>query len=329
MNPNPAARIIPRSIPVWFVLGTIIMARAQSPVSFTVDMTAQIAGAIFDPGSGDRVQARGSFQGWTGGFWLTNSPGNPNLYSGTLDIADPAATVEQYKFVIIKNGDDPNSWNNAEPLDLPGDNRSFTLAGGAQSLRPVYYANRLPSGAVPTNAITFQVDMSFQRTNGNFNPGAGDTVEVRGDFELTPWASGDQLTNSPANTNVYRGTFYDANYPGAQLAYKFVILPNGAGGNYETVDNRVLIEPDTNGVTLPIAYFNNQVPPTPVVFQVDMSVQIAEGFFNPGSDYVEARGDFQWVEWRISADEQSGRRQYESLRRRLWCYRSPGDDRAV
>jgi hypothetical protein len=266
---------------------------AQNQVVFKVDMSAQIASGNFNIAGGDQVQARGQFQGWTGGFWLTNSPGNTNIYSGSYDISDAPGTVEPYKFVIIKYWDDPDSWNFAENIDFLGGNRTFVLAGGAQNVPTVYYDNQLPVGAVPVNPITFQVNMAAQIANGNFNPGNGDQVEVQGDFELAPWSDGDVLTNNPLNTNIYSGTFYDANYPGAQLGFKFVILPYYGGQNYENIDNRVLVEPGPSGVTLPMLYFNNQGIPVPVTFQVDMSEQVALGNFTPGYDYVEAWGTFQ------------------------------------
>jgi hypothetical protein len=266
---------------------------AQNQVVFKVDMSAQMAFGAFNPAVGDQVQARGAFQGWTGGFWLTNSPGNTNIFTGTYDITDAPGTVEPYKFVIIRYSEDPNSWDDAENLDFLDGNRSFVLAGGAQTVPTVYYDNQLPDGAVPVNPITFQVDMTYQLADGNFNPGNGDQVEVQGDFELSPWSDGDVLTNSPQHTNIYSGTFYDANYPGAQLGFKFVILPFYGGQNYENIDNRVLVEPGPGGVTLPMLYFDNQGMPVPVTFQVDMSEQVALGTFTPGYDFVEAWGTFQ------------------------------------
>ncbi len=281
------------SLPLWCLVGGMISANAQNPVSFQVDMTAQIANGSFDPGGGDQIQARGSFQGWTGGFWLTNSLADTNRYSGTYDIPSAPGTPFEYKFVSIKAGDDPNSWNNSEQLSLAGGNRSFTLAGGAQVLPLVYYANQLPTGATPTNPMTFQIDMAVQTAKGIFHAETGDAMEVRGEFDSNPWAGGNGLTNSPANTNLYTGTFLTAQLPGTQLAYKFVIVPGGGGAIWESIDNRVLVGPDTNGVVLPLAWFNHEQFQIPVTFQVDMACQVAEGHFDPNLDYVEARGSFQ------------------------------------
>jgi hypothetical protein len=291
MNNKVMTRLVRAGVAMFLAAANAVM--AQNQVTFRVDMTAQIASGAFNPGGGDQVQARGAFQGWTGGFWLTNGPGNTNIYSGTYNITDAPGTVEPYKFVIIQYGNDPNSWNTAESLDFLDGNRSFVLAGGTQAVPTVYYNNQLPAGAAGVNPITFQVDMSPQLAIGGFNPGNGDRVEVQGDFELTPWSDGDVLTNSPLNTNIYSGRFLDANYPGAQLAFKFVILPYYGGQDYESINNRVLVEPGTNGVTLPLVHFNNQQAPVPVTFQVDMSEEAALGNFAPGYDYVEAWGSFQ------------------------------------
>jgi len=54
----------------------------------------------------------------------------------------------------------------------------------------------------------------------------------------------------------------------------------------------------TNGQVLPVLYYDQQSgPSTPVVFQVDLSVEVLLGNFNPASDFVEARGTFQAGVW--------------------------------
>src|SRR5262249_16411665 len=64
----------------------------------------------------------------------------------------------------------------------------------------------------------------------------------------------------------------------------------GAGGT----QNRSVTLARTNQI-LPVVYFNNLVNipvPTPLVFQVNMGVQIALGNFDPATGIVEARGTF-------------------------------------
>ena len=275
---------------IWagLLLGTAVAASAI-PVSFQVDMSVQIANATFNPTGGDTVQARGSFQSpsqWTGGFTLTNNPVNTNLWQGTYDDANGAGTGEQFKFVIVVAGDDVNSWNHGEGID----NRAFTLVSGGTTLTPVYYNNLAPSSGVPTHPVTFQVNLSVQVSKGNFDPSTG-TVEARGVFQSpNQWSGGFTLTNSPGNPNIYTGTYADGNYPGTVEGYKFVLN----GGNYESLPNNRTFTQQAGGVTLPVAYFNNDIGTlVPVTFQVDMSVQILTGHFNPAADTVQARGAFQ------------------------------------
>lgn len=279
------------------------VAQASSPVTFQVDMTAQITGGNFHPESGDRVQVRGGFQGWTGGNWLTNDPSatNPNVYAGTFSLTDLPWTHEEYKFVVILNGADPNSWVNGESLDLPSNNRSFTLTGSPQILPAVYFSNWPPPGTAAAHPISFQVDMSVQRQKGRFHPENGDLVEVRGNFQTNGWWTGGcVLTNDLIATNIYGGTFYDNNAPGAQLGYKYVMLTNGGTVTWESLpNNRVLVEPGVEGLGVGEVFFENDFGTAiPVTFQVDMTAQLSARAFHPElGDLVEVRGSFLPLQW--------------------------------
>src|SRR5262249_47298 len=129
-------------------------------------------------------------------------------------------------------------------------NRTFALASGTQKL-PVVFFNDV-AGA-PTNIpLTFQVDMSVQTARGTFNP-ATDAVFTAGTFNN--WSTTDlQLTNSPANTNLYSGTVIDsADGAGATIQFKFVMN----GSNWESIANRNYTLSSTNQQIIPLAYFND------------------------------------------------------------------------
>jgi hypothetical protein len=224
------------------------------PVAFQVNLQVQNEMGRFDPAV-DIVEAHGSFDGWGSGLVLTNSPANTNVYSGTAEIPNPPGSVVAYKFVINRVYRDPpvtptQLWEGAVgPGGGEGD-RNVTLVEGGQTL-PVVYFNNLtnnPGAGIP---VTFQVNMAVRIASGNFNPATG-TVEVRGMLNAsTTWDTGAALTNSPADTNVYVGTFRVSTVsPGATVAYKFY------DGTYEGGNNRsfTLGSPSQ---TLPLRYFND------------------------------------------------------------------------
>src|SRR3954470_442082 len=74
-------------------------ASSNTVVTFRVDLSSQVTGGTFIPGT-DTVAARGTFNGY-GTFNLTNNPAgvNPNLYSGTVvDTTDANGGKLEYKF---------------------------------------------------------------------------------------------------------------------------------------------------------------------------------------------------------------------------------------
>lgn len=148
--------------------------------------------------------------------------------------------------------------------------------------------------------VTFQVNMSAQTSLGNFNP-ASDTLVVAGDL-INGWStSASPLAPSPSDSNIWTGTFEVSGTAGATAQYKFVMIttsattwegnvgPGGANGN------RTFTLADTDQ-TLPVVFFNNvtggTTVSTDVTFQINMSVQVALGSFDPGSGTVSVAGEF-------------------------------------
>ena len=303
------------------LLCSVAAACAQTLVTFQVDMSAQ-AGTSFNASGGDRVQLRGNLTAlgaWNQGPWLTNSPNatNANLFTATIKFPDTITTQVQYKYVIIPNGDSNLSdWTYGESgiPSATGGNRVFQLAGGAQKLPLDFFSNNSVN-TPPGSPVTFQVDMTAQVKVGTFNPGGGDTVQVRGaSGVIGEWNAGPVLTNdiTASNTNLYSGTFVFYDVSGYTEVYKYV-MANGSTGSptWENVPgadqnggNR-FFSLDYNGVTLAPVYFSDIAPgPAPVnvdvTFQVDMSAQILMGLFDPSQDQVVVRGSFQG--WSGNAD---------------------------
>ncbi len=269
------------------------------PVTFQVDMSAQIASGAFNPNNGDTVYAAGSFQtnAWSG-FQLSPSSGNTNIYVGTYQDQDPLGTGEQFKFKFNSVANANSTWEGV-------DNRPFTLAT-SQTLAVVYFDDVYPTPSATTNNLQFSIDMGPQIYLGHFNPANGDTIQVLGTVENPKWtAGGFILTNNPTSSasNIYSGGIADGNYPGSYENYKFVIVPGAGGGNnYESGNNRIFFTPTApaSPYVFPLAYFNgvSNVYATPITFQVDMTAPLAAGSFNPGNgDTVTAAGTFQTNTW--------------------------------
>jgi hypothetical protein len=220
-----------------------------TPVTFQVDMTAQLAAGTFNPANGDTVSAAGTFQPipWTTGvFVLTNNPAaaNSNVYSGTCIDADAPGTGEQYKFVITSGGV-------ATYEDISA-NRTFLLGSTAQTLPVVYYDNLDPNNVllVPT-LVTFTVNMTNAvDVYGNvFNPNT-DAVLVDGDFTTPPWQVMNNatdptiltdypqnvMTNNPIGSSFYSASFLIPAGTALEVTYKYGIDFN-VGGINTNVDN--------------------------------------------------------------------------------------------
>jgi hypothetical protein len=278
----------------WLGLGMSFVAamavQAQTLVTFQVDMTP------VSPGPTD-VEISGTFNGWpapgsaTGSSVLINTTGN--IWSNTVSISDPPGTVEQCKFTYNPGG-------NWEPVAA---NREFVLGTGTQVLPlEIWGTNDWP---VPTNQVTFQVNMSAQVLLGNFTNGdPNGSITVSGDFE--GWDNGLALTNNPTlsgdASNVYSGTFPAVGFPGGTtINYKFRMnggweSPASTGGN-----NRQAAITNSTQI-LPLVYYNDNsihdlvLSPITVSFSITMTNGTLDdnGYaFNPGGgDTLWINGDF-------------------------------------
>lgn len=215
-------------------------------VTFQVNMEIQTIAGNFDPAA-HTVEVRGGFNNWTGGFALAPSSTNPNIYVGTTDVFGSPGAAFEYKFVIDQAG--TAVWEgNVGPGGFG--NRRFELTQGEQSLPVVYFDNATtpPAGDVP---VTFTVNMAVQNALGSFNPEV-DTVTVAGQFNN--WnTTAFQLSNTPENPLIYRGTATVRASTGASVPYKFLIN----GSTWEAGGDRTFnLQPPSQ--TLPTAFFSNQ-----------------------------------------------------------------------
>jgi hypothetical protein len=109
--------------------GSVAVALSR-PVTFSVDMTIQIALGRFFP-KFDRVEIRGTFNDFAGSE-LFDADGD-GIYSGTLVINGSPGTIQKYKFFVPTNN---LSWE-------AGADRTFALGVGntAQILEVLYFNN--------------------------------------------------------------------------------------------------------------------------------------------------------------------------------------------
>jgi hypothetical protein len=279
---------------VLFITSAMTTQAASTFVTFSVDMSPQIAAATFTPGV-DTIEAHGTFNGY-GTFNLVQV-GSTSVYTNTVnDTADANGGQMQYKFVI-----DGSQWENT----ATGQNRTVLLptnSGASLVLPTAFYSD---SGPTTTNMVTFQVDMAEQINTGAFTNGQS-AVTVAG--LLNGWNNNSSsnilaLNPSIATTNmygvvshdVYTGTFPVAGSPGGAEAFKYVIQ-NG------TVDwespNPLNSDPGGNRYyantpqTLPIVYFSDSPlgPPVNVGFSVDMTAVALSANWQPST--VRLDGSF-------------------------------------
>ena len=298
----------------WYVLLTalflcasgIITAQADTVVTFSVDMSTNVANGTFTNGV-STASVYGSFNGWGSGLVLNQDVSKlpESVYTNTVDdTSDANGATLFYKFQL--NG----AWENV----VNGDNRCARLpstSGSSLVLPTPFFSD---AGGPLTTTVTFQVDMSEQVLLGIFTNNGAQSVTVNGNFNNWQGAGGTttpvyvltndpsiRITNEPSGTvtsNVFVGTYaltnsFTANAsPWSENEFKYVIQPqsgyespsaiNGAnpgGGNY----NRFLAAPGTTNLTLPIVSFSDApyAPPIPVTFSVDMSAQLYYTNWNP------------------------------------------------
>jgi hypothetical protein len=291
-----------------FAGGVMTAAASSSIVTFSVDMSTNLANASFNPGAGDIVKVRGTFDGWGNGVVLSQV-GSSAIYTNTVnDATDPNGYPMPYVFLIEHPGPSDSyetvaDFNNRCTY-LP------TTSGGSLVLGTCVFGDQGPAGSM--NA-TFQVDMSQEIALGYFTndvPSAG--VEVRGNFN--GWTSGALvLTHDPTilrtngsglvTSNVYVGTTTistgAAASPFATSDYKYVIQPGSYEGvgaaNADSGGNRFLVFTNGSSQVIPVVFFSDApfAPIAQVSFTVDMSaVALGDPNYNPATYDVRLDGSF-------------------------------------
>ncbi len=139
--------------------------------------------------------------------------------------------------------------------------------------------------------VTFNVNMKSQIKIGRFRPDLGDVVTVRGTFN--DWGNS---TNNPDTLidldgdSIYAKTILLK--VSQTIEYKYWKTLRG-GLDYEIgIPNREFTI-GTNDTTTPLVYFNDEIEPVMVTFNVNMKVQMQKGKFKPEEgDEILVRGSF-------------------------------------
>jgi len=271
-----------------FCAAGILTAQAQnSYITFSVDMGTNILNGNFNPGSGDVVNVRGTFNNWAGTETPLYQEGSSTVYTNTVpDTVDANGYPVLYIFNIT--GPDAGyegvaSYNNRAAY-------TPTTPGATLVLPTPFYGE---SGAKVTNYVTFQVDVSEQIVLGTFTNGISG-VEPWGDFN--GWAAGKfVLTNNPnilttnepsgnVTSNVWMGTFPVVGSPWSAQDFKYVMTNSTSYESVTTINkdsggNRFFAFNPNSNVTLPLVNFSDEpyAPLSSVTFSVDMSVQLYYG----------------------------------------------------
>ncbi len=135
----------------------------QADVTFSVNMSVEIAEDRFDPEGDKDVVVRGEFNSWGTSSVLTRE-GNSSIYSGTFNVSAEENSAVEYKFFYFAK-DNSDVWESLQA------NRSFIMGGGSSQVLATVYFNDVEPVAVK--------DLEF--TSGTWNPSTLDDYE----FELT------------------------------------------------------------------------------------------------------------------------------------------------
>lgn len=221
-------------------------------VTFQVDMTAQILLGNFTPGQFIRVS--GAMTGWGDGVDLTNNPalsGNAtNIYSMVIPVVGQTNASFEYKFRA--NG----GWEN--PTSTGGNNRTFSISGGNQTLPLVFYSDASPCDLLSqATQVTFVLRLTngTAATDGTVYNGA-QTVHINGEFNgWAPWDSLlPQLVNNPIGSDFYE---YTTTLPaGAARAQKFKFSIGGPDNEAPSFQDHIqYVRTSSATYTMPVAEF--------------------------------------------------------------------------
>ena len=279
---------------ILFCAAGLTAARANTLITFSVDMATNIANGSFVQGT-DTVYVQGTFNGWSPFIQLYQN-GAGSTYTNTFNnTAEANGTVTKYQFVRRVGAGGSDTYETSADYNLRA--ASLPSVSGSSLILPTPFFN--DAGAQYPVNVTFAVDMSQQIALNIFTNGIS-SVEVRGN--LNGWTGGaSPLTRDPSilrtnqyglvTSNVYVGTFSATASTNAAMDYKYVITAGSftgwdapSGVNSDNGGNRFFTHDVSRA--LPVVDFSD-APFAPICqsrFSVDMSaVLISDPAFNPST----------------------------------------------
>jgi hypothetical protein len=160
---------------VWFNRDSSFGPPQQGTVTFSVNMKVSAQENLFRPDSGGVVQIAGTLNGWSTAVDTLSDGNNDSIYTITKAVNIGEA---QYKFIKRRKAGAGVDWE-----DRIGGNRIYNVVTGVQTLPTVYFDNDSVVSLPLSANILWRVDMRAMQTIGWFQPGVGDSVQVRGSFE--------------------------------------------------------------------------------------------------------------------------------------------------
>ena len=161
-----------------------IVAYADVPITFSVNMTVQTQEGNFNPAS-DQIYIRGNFQvavgdnsDWGGTTFTATDVDNDTIYTLTINFPDSlVGKTFEYKFVINDGG-----WENLPTnATFPTGNRRLTVASPSMTLPVAFYSDENVVVIPVTNTLNFTADLStiYGTGIGHFDPDR-DSVLLQG-----------------------------------------------------------------------------------------------------------------------------------------------------
>jgi len=267
---------------------------SDAEVAFEVDLGVQIATGRFDPAT-HQVFVRGGLNAW-GCSRALEDPDGDGVYATEIAVRGHRIGAAQFKFNI---GCDDFGYEDSIPnrrYNVTGNEPDADGDGFAEVAVPVVYFDDVAPG--PPVEFLLRVDMTQPIEEQVFVPGDS-TVHAGGTFN--GWTCSAELVED--DENVYLIEIQTSSHPLGVGEYKFGIGCFEGGWEADIANRAYVVRaqlPDTDGdgfleVTPPIAFYNaleNPFRDVELIFQVDLSVLEEAGEFDPASQNVVARGDF-------------------------------------
>ena len=266
---------------------------ADAELRFSVDMNVGIGSGRFDPEQ-HMVVLRGGLNSW-GCSEAFEDDDEDGIFELEVQVPGLQIGEGQYKFNIDCSDDGWEDDIRNRVFEFTGNEPDTDGDGFLEISVPTVFFNDTEPG--PDVEFLFRVDMAVAESLGFFLPGVDD-VFVSG--TMNGWTCDAERPLTESDEGYYEIEWRTPGHPLGPGEYNFDI--HCAGVFEPLVGRRAYLVtddlPDDDGdgwveIVPDVATFDDLVPnpDVEITFQVDMSVQIALGRFDPEKEFVTVRGD--------------------------------------